>query len=822
MRNLNILICFLGIHCAAMAQSFQRFSSVNPALFMYKTEDVRIVPPTKYNSGKNIIPPLPSQYPWEAKMENGMPNPIVDDNGNLSIYMSSFLVFSQVPFSKVGAFVYTNNSNDITKWNRPDAGLYWYNPNGSTADEKISSTYHDGYQATNIVAIDIESVGLFIDDKHVTNPVKLVYLPQREELNKLIAGYEMKWNFTNNGVLSGFSQMKNDRLSKQIKYSFDFINGDTHMSYMKVKDQYYLLSRINAKRSTLFPGETLPFPSPDPRMRYRRETVTSLGNNLQSGHYGYDVALDMSDRHWEPYSVQAFRLDGFESDIWYGIVTAFGTRADETVANRQRTELAITNNGIDWHYLKPGTPFLDNGINPESDDHGCINMGRPVLAGKYSSNPNDMLYFYAASKQLHLPNRNSGLSLAIGKYGKWAGLQSSSLEKQFVSPVLPNGEKKVTATFSLYEALRHEAVYAPSILADITEDPRGKSLSELNSYVMASIFSYDIDETGAADFSLLAGSMGSSKKRTQTVSDDYESVGIVDNKDLHSKNLLFDYLRKRSKKNPGKILSIKNDMQTIPIIMDVRLKNATFYGLSFKQGVGSESNIICTDDINKYRGNRYWNYTPPSPTMPCHTEFFNSNEHTPNEFVPVSAPKGTIAVKFTPTTATSRWQTIVRLHGDYDNNIGIYYMPDGALFYQVMTHGSEFASMKIYPPQGTSFLGKELVLTIEALKADERKYGAETREDATVFRVKCPSLQFEKIVEQDILWKWKRDSPTEEDRANARCFAYAQFAAFISSMSKISIGAADEDCNLRFYGNIHKVEIAEKLPKTVDNDFWEP
>ncbi len=803
-----------------MAQSYQNFSSVNPALFMYRTGDVQITPPTKYNNGKYIIPPLPDQYPWEAKMENGMPNPVVDDHGNLSVYMSSFLVFSDVPFSKVGAFVYTNNSNDITKWTRPDAGLYWYNSNGKTADEKISATYDKSYQATNIVAVDIESMGLFVDKKTLPSPVKLVYLPQREELNKLIAGYEMRWDFDNNGIFSDFTKMKGDRAEKQIKYNFDFINGDTHMAYLKIADQYYLLSRINAKRSTLFPGESLPFPTPDPRMRYRRETVTSLGNTLRSGRYTYDVALDMSDRKWEPYSVQPFQLDSFESDLWYGLVTVFGTRADETVANRQRTELAITNNGTDWRYLKPGTPFLDNGTSTESDDHGCINMARPILAGRFSSSPNDLLYFYAASKQLHLPDRNSGLSLAIGKYGKWAGLTSGATEKQFVSPVLPSGTKYLTAKISLYEALRHNAIYTPEILADVTEDPRGKRISELNSYATVSIFAYDKDESGTADFTLLAGSMGSSQQGTGNISDEYESVGTVDGTDLHTKSLLFDYMKKRADKTRH-IISLKDDMQAVPVIFDARVKNATFYGIRVKSGSGNQSEILSTEEVNSYRGKRYWDYRPSTPTMPCHTEYFDIGEHIPNEFNPTTTPKGTIAVRMTPLTATSRWQTILRIHGNYDNNIGLYYMPDGSVFYQMMTHGTEFASMKIYPPEGNTFLGKEIIITVEALNTNERKYATETKEDATVLRVSCPALQFEKTVQQDILWRWKRDVPTEEDNANARCFAYAQFSAFISSMNKVTVGAADEDCNLRFYGSIDQVEIAETLPSTAGNDFWE-
>ncbi len=804
------------------AQGFQNFSAVNPGLFLYNTQDVHIHPPTKHNNGKNIITPTPATYPWEKNLGNGMPNVIVDNGGHLSMYVSCFLIPSPVPWSKVGVMAYTNTSTDPAVWTRPDAGLYWYNAQDSVVETRLSPVYQPGYQTTNVVAVDIESLGIYEDtDQGAEKPFKLVYLPQREKFNQLIAGYEMSRDFTQSGILSGFTQMKQDRKTRQIEFGYDFINGDTHMGYLKQNGNYFLFSRINAKRSTLRPGETLPFPPPaDPRDRYRRETVTNIGKTLSSGHYDFDVALDRSSNGWEPYSLQPFRFPEFRSDIWWGIATMFGSTALPDVSSRQRTELAISNDGLHWQWLRPGIPFLDNGDDPQSDDHGCINMGKPILAGKYSSSPEDLLYYYVASKQRHVGGRVAGVSLAIGKYGKWAGLSSGATEKQFVSPVLPSGTKYLTAKISLYEALRHNAIYTPGILADVTEDPRGKRISELNSYAKVSIFAYDKDESGTADFTLLAGSMGSSQQGTGNISDEYESVGTVDGTDLHTKSLLFDYMKKRADKTRH-IISLKDDMQAVPVIFDARVKNATFYGIRFKSGSGNQSDILSTEEVSSYRGKRYWDYRPSTPTMPCHTEYFDIGEHIPNEFNPTTTPKGTIAVKMTPLTATSRWQTILRIHGNYDNNIGLYYMPDGSVFYQMMTHGTEFASMKIYPPEGNTFLGKEIIVTVEALNANERKYATETKEDATVLRVSCPALQFEKTVQQDILWRWKRDVPTEADKANARCFAYAQFSAFVSDLNKVTVGAADEDCNLRFYGSIDQVEIAETLPSTAGNDFWE-
>ncbi len=822
---MRTFVLFLAIASLkpSMAQVFQNFSAVNPGLFLYTTKDVHVNSPIKYNNGRNIITPTPTTYPWEKNLGNGMPNVIVDNQGNLSLYASCFLIPSPVPWSKVGVMVYTNTSTDPTIWNRPDAGLYWYNAKDSVVETRLSPIYQPGYQATNVVAVDIESLGIYEDtDKGVEKPFKLVYLPQREKFNQLVAGYEMSRDFTQEGVLSGFSQMKQDRKTKQIEFGYDFINGDTHMGYLKQNGNYYLFSRINAKRSTLRPGETLPFPPPaDPRDRYRRETVTALGQTLTTGHYDFDIALDRSSNGWEPYSLQPFRFSDFHSDIWWGIATMFGSTALPDISSRQRAELAISNDGLHWQWLNPGVPFLDNGEDPQSDDHGCINMGKPILAGKYSSSAQDLLYYYVASKQRHVGGRIAGVSLATGKYGKWAGLKADGKEKQFVSPVLPNGQQYVTATMSLYEALRHNAIYFPSILADVTDDPRGKLRSELNSYATTAIYAYERLDDGQVELTLLGGSMGSSVAGTHTVSDQYESVGTIDGRDYHTKNMIFDFMKGLANKTPQRIVSLKDDLQNIPVILEARVKNSVFYGLQYRNGDGYVKDIFDTNALNHYTGKRYWSYHPESPSTSCHTELFDDQPRIPNQFLPTTATKGTIAIKATPSTTTSHYQTLLRIYGDDDNNISIYYLPNGDLLYRVMIHGTEFASMTISPPDGKSFAGQELILTVEALKEKERKYGTSTGEDATIFRVSCPTLQFEKIVQQDILWQWKREIPTEADKANARCFAYAQFAAFVSDLNKVTVGAADEDCNLRFDGSINQVEIAEHLPPGKNNDFWE-
>lgn len=86
-------------------QSSVKYSAVNPGLLLYNKDDVTIVNPQKFENGKHIISPNPSQYPWEGRLENGMPNVLVSEYGDVSIYLSSFVAFAAKPPSKVGGKV---------------------------------------------------------------------------------------------------------------------------------------------------------------------------------------------------------------------------------------------------------------------------------------------------------------------------------------------------------------------------------------------------------------------------------------------------------------------------------------------------------------------------------------------------------------------------------------------------------------------------------------------------------------------------------------------------------------------------------------------
>lgn len=818
----NILLAFCIVsNIFVCAQNEQKYSAVNPALFLYSDEDVYLKPLVKYDNGKNIIKPDPITYPWEARLENGMPNVIRDDYGNLSIYISSFISFAEKPPSKVGVLVYTNSTNNIKLWNRPDAGLYWYNSAGTTADEKISSVYKPGYKTTNIVAANVESFGIYDDYETTNKPIKLIYLPQRESGNKMLAGYEMDKTFTTKGVLQGFAKMKTDRETNQKKYTFKFINGDTHMNYLKQNGKYYFVSRLNSKRSALKSGETLPL-KPDNRKRYRRETITELGPNLVSKNVDVNIALDMSTLQWEPYSMQPVRLQGFEKDIWWGLVTMFGTEGDEQVQHKQRTELAISNDGFNWKYLKPGIPFLDNGTDPQSDDYGCINIAKPVLNTRFSSNPMEIYYFYAASNKRHVLGRNPGISLAIGKYGKMAGLKAESTERTFYSmepttyPITVNDMPK----FSMYEAFKEGSSFFPYILADVTDDPRGKPIRQLSSYATVLIYSYaSSGEHGKGVF--LSGTFGSSVMGTKNVSDNYEAVGyIISGKDGSKKQTLLTYLKDYSDLHPQELVSIK-DFPEIPVVVEARIKNAVLYGVKFNKGMDTENVSLNLAGASSYTGGNLWSYVPTDPQHPCHTEDFFGTKVLPNQKLPTNKETGSIALKIVP-KAGSGEQTIIRMYGNENNDLGIYYNSSGGIQCTVQKDGIPFTLMTINPPSGKSFNGRETIVTFEAVKKEFQKYGkSTTSEETAVLHVSCPSIGVNSLEQQPILWNWKHKegSITPADSANARAFAYLQFSAFIAGMNKITIGGKNVQCEAPFLGSIRQVEVAKKLP-TGSSDFW--
>lgn len=824
MKKIGLPVLLLLSATGLLAQVEQNFSALNPALFLYTPADVKIKPPVKYKNGKHIISPNPSLYPWEAQLENGMPNVIKTMDTNVSIYISSFVSYSATPPSKVGVIGYVNSTNNIETWTRPEAGLYWYNPNGATADAKISPVSGPGFKPTNIVAVDIESVGIFDNrdfDPHLNMPFKLIYLPQRESGNHILSGYEMDDVFTDQYLLAGFDDMKYHRKEKQKNFRFKFINGDTHMNYLQQDGIWYFVSRLNSKRSSLKAGEKLPF-SPDPRIRYRRETVTKVGPRLESKDVDAQIALDMSTPSWEPYSMQPFRLDRhFDHDMWWGLVTMYGTETDKAVQYRQRTELALSNDGVNWRYVKPGTPFLDNGTDATSDDHGCINIAKPVHGLRFTGFPGDVFYFYASSNQRHVSGRNPGISVATGVYGKMAGLQAGATRKDFYST--PSDVRKglpqdSLQTFSLADAFALDTRSYPGILADVTDDPRGKTLDQLNSY--AAVLMYAFDKT--QDYGIghyLVGTLGSSKEGTHTISDSYEAVGFIKGGlSGDGKGPMAKYLKAYSDAHPTQIVSLK-DFPPIPVVLQAILKNATLYGIQFIKANGGNYPLN-VDKASRYSGDKFWVYEPPQPSRECHTINFTNEPRLPNQTLPVDKKSGSFAVKVMP-KASSIEQTVFRMYGDDGNYLGVYYNTSGEFIYRLVKDKTEFASMTVAPPPGQTFNNKTVILSFEAVPSHDRKMAPFLKEEAAVFGVTCPEIAFSATAQQPILWNWKHapGSITPSDSANARAFAFLQFSSFIGQMQYLTVGAKDQQCTAPFAGQILKVEVANKLP---DNGsfFW--
>ena len=95
------------------------------------------------------------------------------------------------------------------------------------------------------------------------------------------------------------------------------------------------------------------------------------------------------------------------------------------------------------------------------------------------------------------------------------------------------------------------------------------------------------------------------------------------------------------------------------------------------------------------------------------------------------------------------------------------------------------------------------------------------KEESAVFRVSCPVINYEKVVQQDILWNWKHtaETITPADSANARGFAYLELSSFVAGMNKITVGAKNSSSAEPFRGSISHVEIAPKLPAGT-SDFW--
>ena len=817
----GILLCTL-FHIQLYGQRDTRYSAVNPAFLLYETSDVYINTLDKYNNGKHIISPLPSQYPWESRLENGMPNVIKDDAGNLAIYLSSFVAFASRPPSKVGAIVYTNNTGYIMDWKRPNAGLYWYNANGATADEKIVATVGSGdgniFQTTNIVAVDVESLGIYDELGSNDKPIKLIYLPQRESGNKVVSAYQMDRKFDSQGILSGFSGMKLDRLETQINFTFKFINGDTHMNFLQQNGSYYFVSRLNAKRSVLKEGETLPFRRGDPRKRYRRETITNVGSKLQSEDVELHIALDMSTPDWEPYSMQPMRLPGFEEDIWWGLVTTYGTVGVESVQHKQRTELAISNDGMTWKYLKPGVPFLNNGTDPTSDDYGCINIAKPVFNTKFSDDPTDLLYFYAASNLRHVSGRNPGVSVAYGKYGKMAGLQVGSTQKEFNSMIL-SANQKYMPHFSLKNAFWLGSEFFPYILADITSDPEGKTLTQLNSYVSVRLFAYDAQKPGGKG-AFLGGTLGSSEPGTTKVSNNYHAVpftylGISG----ASKHYLLEYFKEYSKAHPREIVSLK-EFPEFPVVIEALAKNATFYGVKFNLGETAEGAALNLKAASLYQPNKVWSHKGLKAGS-HYTADFSHDKRLPNESFPTNRETGTIAIRATPANGNGT-QTLLRMYGaNEESDLGVYYDADGSIRYTLKKDGSPYVQMIVTPPDGQSFAGHQVTITVEGVTYAERKYDKSMTEDVDIMRVSCPDLNFVSIAQQPILWDWRHaaGSITESDKANARSFAFVTFSAFVPEMKKITVGAQNQAGDNTFGGTISEVQVAAKLPSGA-SDFW--
>lgn len=811
-------LSLLFVHALPSYAQDQNYTAVNPLLFSYADSDIHLQPPNKYDGGKQIMSPDSFKYPWETRLDNGMPNALVDVHGNVAVYFSSFLVYSPTPPSKVGAMVFVNRTENYKTWERPDAGLYWYNQYGKTADEIISGTYHSEYQPTNIVAVDIESLGIY-DDGVIGHQIQTIYKPQRDFHYQYVAAYPMNRAFTEDCILDDFSHMKQDRLQHQSVFTFRQISADTHMNWMFNNGKHFFTSRLNSRRSVLQPGEKPPFDK-DPRPLYRRSLLATVGEQVETKNLDYNIVLDNSTTRWEPYSMQPFRMPGYDKDVWFGLVTMFGKLGYPETEKKQRTELAISDNGINWRYLLPGTPFIDNGTDPKADDFGCINVATPIYDSKmHGDNGNMPFFLYASANARHVEGRNSGLSLAMSKYGKIAGLKAAQEEKTFysVTPLtFPGLKQTAMPLLSVKNAFALNAHFCPKILGDITDDPRQKTIQELDSYVQINYHSYNQNvEHGIGMY--LGGALGSSVEHTHDVSDEFESVGIVDRSGYSkSKEYILGYIRLMSALQPKRIISFKDVY--IPVVLETKIKNATLYSVKFPAAADG-SVPIDFSGASSHVPRQLWTYTPSmSNNNGCYVESFKDKKRYPLILTPTCMTEGSIAVKIAPVKRSGK-QSVLTMLNDESNFLSINMSDNGTIQYLIEKDGEEYVKLEATPPTGKDFYGKAVTITVEAVKNKYRKYHKDYKEEVTVMRVTCNDIGYEKIVTQPTIWNSRKAIPTKEDSCHARTMAYLPFSSIVGGMDRIIVGGSNEACADKFMGVIAKIEVSDKLPPG-SNDFW--
>lgn len=819
--SLLFLIVFSSFHGVYAQNPGNHFSAVNPALFKYSTEDVVINPPVKQNNGNHLIGPDIINYPWEGQWNNGYPNAVLNNDGSgiVDVY---FTLTTHVasPSSDVGIAVLSGELWDDESWSKPSLGVFYWNtanPDG----QKLNTT--SGQYNTNVIADKIEGMGIY----QTPSSVLLAYFDGKSSLTsyngKKLYGFE---NSNTNPVGGGLDILLNgtfqdDRISSlQKTFTFPFVQGNTHDKIFKSGDRYLYSARHRVNN----PGTNI-------KPRYRRVIIGDLGTptSLQDktlSNSEMNVGLDGYSLYGQPYALQPHKLPGFENDVFFGYTTVYtgdtGTHADE---DRQHTELAISNDGKNWKWLKPGTAFIDNGPSG-SDDYGTINIATPVFdPDSYFNNDPMLYYYYFGSPQKHdATNRQSGLLLAEGIYGKMAGLGSVE-EKTFYSPT---GKENASytdymLTYNMAEAFGLNKRPYPEILADCGT----------LGYVELFFYAYDpLANNGVGDIlTAVRSDLDYNIYYPEPMIISETVLGNTINIDTELQPrffLLKHFVNHATTVNPTGMTKL-SEMTEVKTVMQAKIENATFYGFAFNPYGPGESTPIM--------GNNAANYEEPLTTPPwsfytptifngtsstCESTPINEEELLPNQISIAEFKEGSFAIQLVPQDKTpANDQMILGMYGnDATSNIRLYYGTDGKFHYELKKGGVTHVDLTISATDvGLSdFQNNEVVLLIEATTGNKFNNSAAQSTDngiVTSFTVISESTSQEHTEQLRVAFE---SNPTAIKDAQSRINAYNLFASFVPGLDEIVLGG-DENCSNGFRGFINKAEISKRLPSGTDNFY---
>lgn len=861
-KEITLLTALFFLDFSAYGQGAgSRFSSVNPVLFLYTADDIYINTPSKYNNGNHLLRQNQEQYPWEDRWDNGYPNAFVAPDGNVSLYLSIYDFFDPDKISSSGSIEFLRTNNSLSTWERPDLGVLYYNGGTSPPKDRVNRMMLG--VNTNLVAKGLEVMGMTKDLP--SNTLQLVYrlfgktAPNMPIFNgHTMNGYSANADFDNHGAFSIFTSIPTfDSEYNQVQYNFNapFLSADTHNQLFSFRGENFFTTRLRVKSHEPVPAYQPNNDRPskptsgDEHRLYRRSYIVPLGSEMQNSSAELIPALDPQPNDMEPYSLQAFRLPGFESDILWGLVTMYDNACNSNCWtdpdwDTQWTELAISADGRHWKYLKPGEPFIPNGHqqnNTNADDQSTVNIALPVSHTQFHSPdyPEEQYYFYMSSKEKHKDdNRVAGLSLAKGDYGKMAGLKTTSA-KTFAS-MNPKNSPLLKKQDLIH--IRFSSLFTPGaevklgLLTDVSSYINSEVVDPnipLASYVRVDMYAYDEDEP-LGQGTLLAGAYGNSQTNglpsrhyetvpfSVTYHHGTEQFSTISN----SKSLLFNHLWNSANKEGDEKIVTVNDFDNTPVLLEAEVKDAVHYGIELE-----------TDAVNTEAASQF---TPPNPIYsfyPSNTTFgiLNRCSETkqdqsiayplPNQIPITELGQGTIAIKVKPSQSHPETdQYVFGLWGDDSNHLALLYGEDGNYHYRLRKDGIDFVKRAITPSNLglTSFAGETATITIENTNTNKYHKGGfpdpipgtagEQRNIVPNLRVKVGETNYIVVPFVDFTLPNIDGSLNAKDTADARISYYDLFASFIPELKYAVVGYNDQ-CNGGFIGDIFAVEFATELPE---------